>query len=278
MRNRKFLASFSFCLLGLLTGLSGTRLHAQLAPPNEAGVSMGHIHLTAHDVEGMRQFFISLGGTPLQNGRLIQFPGVYIMVSQGEPTGGTAGSIVNHFGFKVKNMQESRAKWQAAGLTTEKGSGYLVAPGGIRIEMNEDTKITHPMEFFHVHFWVDSPPEVQAWYQKTLGAVPGRRAAGASLMYVGDVPGANLTFSDVLVMGKPAGFDPPMAPTKGRALDHIGFEVKNLESFCKKLEAQGVKFDRPYQRVANSLTAVAFFTDPWGTYIELTENLAQLPK
>ena len=27
-------------------------------------------------------------------------------------------------------------------------------------------------------------------------------------------------------------------------------------------------------RIANSTTAIAFLTDPWGTYIELTENLA----
>jgi hypothetical protein len=59
-----------------------------------------------------------------------------------------------------------------------------------------------------------------------------------------------------------------------RSLDHIGFEVKNLEEFCKKLEAAGQKFDRPYTRLPNSTTAIAFLTDPWGTYIELTENLA----
>ena len=28
--------------------------------------------------------------------------------------------------------------------------------------------------------------------------------------------------------------------TRGRALDHIGFEVRNLEAFVKKLEAQGI--------------------------------------
>jgi catechol 2,3-dioxygenase-like lactoylglutathione lyase family enzyme len=267
--------------LFLLTGLVGPRAHAQLAPPNDAGVTMGHIHLLAHDVGGMRQFFVKLGGTSMQDGRLIQFPGVFIMVSQGEPTAGTAGSIINHIGFKVQNMAESRAKWAAAGLTTEKGSGYFVAPGGVRIEMNEDAKIAHPLEFFHVHMWVDKPPDVQEWYHTMIGATPGRRAAGASLMYVGDVPGANLTFSDVQVMGVPNGFFPPMAATKGRALDHIGFEVKNLEQYCKKLEAHGVKFDRPYQKVTNptgSPTAVAFFTDPWGTYIELTENLAPASK
>jgi catechol 2,3-dioxygenase-like lactoylglutathione lyase family enzyme len=273
MKTRGFTTLLTLCLV--LAGAGRSAL-AQLAAPNGNGVALGHIHLTAHDVDGMRKFFVALGGTPLQEGRLIQFPGVFIMVSQGEPTAGTAGSIVNHIGFKVRNIAEAKARWQAAGLTGENGSNYYVAPGGVRIEMNEDKALAHPMEFYHVHYWVDSPPDVQAWYAKTFGAVPGRRAAGDSLMYVGDVPGANLTFSDVIKMGKPAGFDPPMAPTKGRALDHIGFEVRNLEAFCKKLEAQGVKFDRPYQRVSNpsrSPTAAAFLTDPWGTSIELTENL-----
>jgi extradiol dioxygenase family protein len=68
--------------------------------------------------------------------------------------------------------------------------------------------------------------------------------------------------------------DAAPAGTRGRALDHIGFEVKNLEEFCKKLEASGIKFDRPFTRLPNSTTAIAFLTDPWGTYIELTENLA----
>ena len=50
--------------------------------------------------------------------------------------------------------------------------------------------------------------------------------------------------------------------------------MKNLEAFCKKLEAGGVKLDRPFTRLPNSTTAIAFLTDPWGTYVELTENLA----
>ena len=32
--------------------------------------------------------------------------------------------------------------------------------------------------------------------------------------------------------------------------------------------------DRPYTKIATRQTAIAFLTDPWGTYIELTENLA----
>ena len=32
-------------------------------------------------------------------------------------------------------------------------------------------------------------------------------------------------------------------------------------------------FDRPYQEIEALGLAIAFFTDPWGTYIELTEGL-----
>jgi extradiol dioxygenase family protein len=58
-------------------------------------------------------------------------------------------------------------------------------------------------------------------------------------------------------------------------LDHIGFEVRNLAAFCKKLEANGVKFDIPYAKQSSGI-ASAFLTDPWGTYIELTEGLSGL--
>jgi hypothetical protein len=56
-------------------------------------------------------------------------------------------------------------------------------------------------------------------------------------------------------------------------LDHIGFEVKNLEAFCKKLEAKGVKFDEPYSKKRHKSFASAEFTDPWRVSIELTEGL-----
>ena len=40
-----------------------------------------------------------------------------------------------------------------------------------------------------------------------------------------------------------------LAATKGRALDHIGFEVKGLEAFCKKLQAEGYTLEVPYREM-----------------------------
>jgi catechol 2,3-dioxygenase-like lactoylglutathione lyase family enzyme len=58
-------------------------------------------------------------------------------------------------------------------------------------------------------------------------------------------------------------------------LDHIGFEIRNLEAFCQRLETLGVKLDRPYTKGSTGV-ATAFLTDPWGTSIELTEGLNRL--
>jgi len=102
---------------------------------------------------------------------------------------------------------------------------------------------------------------MQAWYVRTFGAKPGQ--LGTNL--TADIPGVKfLRF---------ATRDTKPLPTKGRALDHIGFEVKNLEAFCKKLEANGVKFDAPYSKTRHKSFASAELTDPWGVSIELTEGL-----
>jgi catechol 2,3-dioxygenase-like lactoylglutathione lyase family enzyme len=240
--------------------------HAQLASPGEGGVAMGHVHLVARDVEASRRFFTSLGGTPVQNGslQLIQFPGVFVMLRQAEPTAGTVGSVINHFGFNVKDLKGSVAKWQAAGLkveVTRADQAWLLTPDGARVEILEDAAITQPIRMHHVHFNVVAVPEMQAWYAKHFGAVPGKRGQNAA----GDLPGVNLTFGKV---------DMVNASTRGRALDHIGFEIRNLPQFIAKLEAAGVKLDSPLRKAGNNTTSIAFLTDPWGTYIELTEGLA----
>jgi hypothetical protein len=83
-----------------------------------------------------------------------------------------------------------------------------------------------------------------------------------------NLPGVTLIFSPT---------DTPVTGTKGRALDHIGFDVKDVEAFCKTLETNGVKLDPPYRKVPQMDFAVAFLTDPWGTRIEMTERSTPAP-
>jgi hypothetical protein len=62
------------------------------------------------------------------------------------------------------------------------------------------------------------------------------------------------------------------APTKGRVLDHIGFDVKDPQAFIKKIEAEGIKLDEPYRKNETTGVAITYVTDPWGTRIELVQR------
>ena len=266
---KKLLSIFGIAVAALVPlGVS----RAQLAAPNETGVTMGHVHLVMQDVEAGKKFWLAMGATPSKLGanEVMKFPGVLILLRKGEPSGGSVGSVVNHIGFYVPNVQESVTKWKAAGLKTEPGQragqAYVTTPDDlVRIEILENTSLTVPIAFDHIHFWVTEPSilEMQSWYGKMCGAAPFKRSQFAAA----NVPGVALLF---------AKSDTATVPTKGRGLDHIGFEIKDLEAFCKKAEANGVKFDMPFTKRPDLGISLAFLSDPWGTYIELNEGLNRL--
>ena len=95
----------------------------------------------------------------------------------------------------------------------------------------------------------------------TFSAVAGKRGQ----FDAADLPGINLTFSKA---------DGPTVGTQGRSIDHVGFEIKGLDAFLKKLVAKGGKLDRELQKSQTANLMLSYLTDPFGTYLELTEGLA----
>ena len=241
---------------------------AQLASPNSAGVAMGHLHLTTTDPEASRKFWIDfLGGQPMKfaNTEAYRFPGVIVMVRKGNVSGGTEGTAVNHLGFKVKDRNAYLEKCEKMGFKIlrrleDTKQAFILGPDELKVELTEDASMSAPIEHHHIHFFNQHYLETQAWYAKMFDAKPGKRGK----FDAADLPGVNLSFSQS---------ETPVKPTKGTSMDHIGFEIKNLEAFVKKLESQGVKMDVPYRSVPSIKLSIAFFTDPWGTYVELTEGL-----
>jgi catechol 2,3-dioxygenase-like lactoylglutathione lyase family enzyme len=276
----------------VLLGLSAPAL-AQLSPPNEAGVAMGHLHYYVRDVEANQRFWESLGGEVSSFGQsvVVKFPDVLVFLSEGEPEGGTEGSIVNHMAFRVQSLDTIAG----AGFEFDpppSGVTNVFSPEGERIELFDDTAtnltftldddedgaadtlasrhnrpLDLPIIAHHLHLYLvedaDAVQEAQRWYARMFGGAPGTRWRYDAV----DLPGINLNFS--------YNADAGGAPTRGRMLDHIGFEITDLEAFCQRLEAQGVTLDVPYTLHSSGI-GYAFLTDPWGVYIELTEGLRQL--
>jgi catechol 2,3-dioxygenase-like lactoylglutathione lyase family enzyme len=259
---------------------------AQLIAARESPVAMGHIHLSVSDVGAQRDFWkgqlgaeeTSLGPIPV-----MKLPNLLVLLREGDPEGGSEGSSVDHIGLQVPDVNAVVVRLQAGGypiitrqvIPPAEGDvfyienqdarvAFVLAPDQVKIELFENRQLGRPIANHHVHFATTEIAATQAWYADVFGAVPGQRGSFAAA----DLPGVNLTFS--ASASQPVG-------TRGRALDHIGFEVRNLERLCDRLQAVGIELDRPYS-VLEGLGGLgsAFLTDPWGTYIELTEGLDDL--
>ena len=256
-------------LIVCLLALYDVAPHAQLAAPGPSGVVMGHLHLATTDVEASRRFWAALGGVAVQNGQLqlIQLPGTFVMLRQSQQTtGGSEGSTVDRVVLRVRTSDLPQLQQKLADATGSKlASALLKSPEGVTIELRGADSQDTAVRMERLSFSTVAPAETRDWYVKTFGAGSDSLAGATPPVYIAQLPGLVMYFRKA---------DAAPAGTRGRGLDHIGFEVRNLEEFCKKLEAAGQKFDRPYGRLPNSTTAIAFLTDPWGTYIELTENLA----
>jgi catechol 2,3-dioxygenase-like lactoylglutathione lyase family enzyme len=278
-------------LTALVTSLAAAAgvalLVAQTAPPNAAGISIGHVHLVVADPPAMQKVWVDvMGGRPLTSGPLnmVKLKNAFIIITGGANAAGregTNGSVVNHVGFSVKSYAATKAKAEAAGLAvrelTPGQQAFVTFPGNVTVEIQEDPAIEGESEFSHFHLSALDPNAAREWYIKTFGGEEGQRRKGVK---GARIPGG---FVDILGAGGVGGrgqttsTTPPTAPapSKGRVLDHIGFEVKDLKAFTDRLVADGLKLDMPYTDMTARIgLKIAFLTDPNGTYIELTEGLA----
>src|ERR1700724_4583494 len=153
-----------FLALLLASALTAGSAAAQPAPFNQTGVTMGHWHIASKDVEANKKLFLAMGGKLYMPGGnpLIMFPGLYINLNLGteKGDGGTQGSVVNHVGFIVDNVQARAAQWKAAGVPVLPGNNnrldqaFVETPAGVRIEILEDKTQSMPVRNEHVHFFL----------------------------------------------------------------------------------------------------------------------------
>ena len=252
-------------------------LWAQVSAPNAIGVSAGHEHFRAVDLAAADRFWISLGGVHTFVGRrqIVKFPGVMVMVAQATSeapvTGGTEGSAIDMIGFRVKNLKQTLSTLAAAGYKPLANSSahraYVMGPHQAKVQLLEDPSLSTPVATDALVMKVPNPAEAAAWYAKWFGAKVVMRGNDT----YAEIPGMDLRFEAT---------KEPVTGTRGRALDHMGLEVKNLEAFMKRLADGGVKIDRPFSPppadVMPELKSLAFVSDPWGTAIELNEGFSEV--
>lgn len=251
------------CLLLLASSLVllSSSIFAQLTPMNAIGVTIGHVHWLVPDPEAHKKLWVDLFGAEVAHAgtlEMIKLPGIIILINKGNPSAATGEPTADHMALVVRDLAATRKKLAAANIQMPEGSAMAAFPDGVRVEFIEDKNLGVPVAFHHFHIFTADVEATRNWYVKNFGGV--QFPAGPNF------PGGQLFFT--------AQSNPPRVPSKGHALDHISFEVKDLPEFCKKLEANGVKLDMNIVEAKQIGLRVTFVTDPAGTRIELTEGLA----
>ncbi len=278
-------------LLFLLAPASST--FAQLAAAKDGPIVYGHHHVNATNLDEHKKFWAdTLGGTVVKVGtnnlEIVRMTNVLVFMRAQAAKGGTKGSVHDHIGLSVPNLRAVLDRVKANGYRnitvtdalpgmTVKGDivdlgtgavsaiAYVLGPDDVKVELLEMKAQAEPAKLHHVHFYGTQQTEMRDWYVKVFGATA---APPANPNFItANLPGVGLNFS----VSKE-----PTVPTTGRVLDHIGFEVRNLQEFLKRLESQGIKPTVSYRRIDALDTAIAFVVDPWGTNIELSEGLAKI--
>jgi catechol 2,3-dioxygenase-like lactoylglutathione lyase family enzyme len=278
----------TFAAVALCLSVAASPSSAQLLAAKDAPVAYGHHHLNVTNIPASAKFFgDTLGGTPITvaGRQIVKFPNVLVMLREQKPTGGTKGSSVDHLGFSVPNLrvmvdkikangyrmvtkEEAPAPWVVTDdIGRQEGRDIAIAfamgPDDVKVEIVEVKAQQIPVTLHHVHFAGPDNKAMQEWYVKVFGAKagnPGGTFQSATL------PGVSLNFNQA-----PAA----VAATQGRAVDHVGFEIDGLPAFLKKVEAMGIK-PVNVRDVPDLGVSIGFITDPWGTYIELTEGLDKI--
>ena len=283
--------SLVFALLALSLLAVAPSASAQLLAAKDGPVVYGHHHLNVTNIEEQKKFFANaLGGTAMKIGtnniEIVKFPNVLIFLRAQAPTGGSKGTTANHIGFSVPDIRAAVARIKANGYPmitkSEAPAGreikddvaapaqpggasiaFAMGPDEVKVELVEAKDQTAPIQLHHIHFFSTQNMQMREWYAKTFGAKL-RAPNPAAVFVTADLPGVALNFTPS---------PDPVVGTQGRSVDHVGFEVKNLEAFARKLEADGIKLERPYTKVAALDISILYIKDPWGTYIELTDGL-----
>lgn len=283
---RAGLALLCTCLLLL----SASPASGQLVTPSDGAVVYGHHHVNATSVAAHTTFFVDgLGGVPVTvaGRQVVTFPNVLVFLRAQAPAGGSIGTTSDHLGLGVPDLRPVIARLKAGGyrmitresvpfdwtvtddVTTNPAGGrpiaFVLGPDDLKVELVQVPDQRTPVALQHVHFFGQDRAAMRAWYVKVFGAAAVEPSTGGRYI-TATLPGVALNFSTSTA---------PVVGTRGRVVDHVGFEVRGLPAFLERLRGMGITADN-VRAVPELGIAIAFISDPWGTWIELTEGLDKI--
>jgi catechol 2,3-dioxygenase-like lactoylglutathione lyase family enzyme len=225
----------------------------------------GHLNLTAPDTTAAANWYGKHFGGDVGPGETtdrVAFGNILVVFYGREPTAGAGGSGVDHIGFSMPNVAQTMAAIVADGGTSlgdlinfdGMTIGFVEDPWGTKIELIDDPELRGS---HHIHLSSPDPEATLSWYAGAVG--------GEVSKFKGQLDG--LFYGDIWLLA--AQSKGPVAATKGRSMDHLGWNLDNLDAAAQTLKSQGVHFSME-PRDYHSLR-IAFIDGPDGVRIELVQ-------
>lgn len=262
-------------------GFASTAVWAVLAASGQAlATDFDHVRITAPSPsEGVAWYVRYLDCEALADRNdTAECDGVELVFAAQPTMGGTQGTGVNHLGFSYADIDAKMAELEAVGvrgsgvrlqrfddgstLRDEPGlfrHGYIFDPWGTRIELLEDAR---NLGFHHIHLSAPDPAATLDWYREALGGKAATLRDGTSGVRFGEV----WVFASRHPEGAPA-------PTRNRAVAHLGFAVPALDREAPRMRRRGAAFRAAPAVPPNGRTAAkrAFIDGPDNVTVAVVE-------
>jgi catechol 2,3-dioxygenase-like lactoylglutathione lyase family enzyme len=194
---------------------------------------------------------------------------MFLNSKNGEPS---MGSAVDHIGFSFPDLEAKVKELQANGVKLEGPIrdlpgifkiAFAVDPWGTRLELVEDKDL---LGLHHVHMRAPNPEETFKWLLSNFG---GERTPLKGKLDAIRYSAAN--FSTVWILVQKG----ETTPSRGKAIDHIGWRAKDLNAKVAELTGKGVKMEtqpRPLPLPNKTTIYFAYVEGPSGARIELVQR------
>jgi len=231
-------------------------------------LTFDQVHLGVPDPEaGARWYVDALGASPGEHVDRVWFGDVRVIFLKNDAPGPSDGAAIDHFALSYADVAAAAQTLAHAGVrvttpvSLAHGLGrfaYIEDPWGTKIQLVEDPET---LGFHHVHLRVADPEQARTWYVERLGGTPARHKDRLDGLQYGRI----WVFLD-------RGDAPP---SRGRAIDHVGWRMPDLLAKVEELKGKGLAFSvdpKPGPASPGAPVLMSFTEDPWGVKIELLQR------
>jgi len=231
-------------------------------------LTFDQVHLGVPDpVAGARWYADTLGASQGESIDRVWFGAVRVIFLENDAPGPSDGAAIDHFALSYADVAAQTQAFERAGarvttpVSVAQGLGtyaYIEDPWGTKIQLVEEPGA---LGFHHVHLRVPDPDRARAWYLERFG--------GTRALHKGQLDG--LQYGRVWVF-LDAGTAPP---SRGRAIDHVGWRMPDLLAKATELKGKGLTFTvepKPGPSSPGAPVLMSFTEDPWGVKIELLQR------